>query len=128
MVRFLVCRYSCGVDGSSVGRVGVVEGLGSGSDGIRDYWADLNSRAGRIARAIRIDENGCAACGSQLDKNGPAHLERTGCENRKGTAAVRGTPLTDGHKHARAMRLVAKEILKDLWIEARRVQAEEKHA
>lgn len=31
--------------------------------------------------------------------------------------------ITDLHKHNRALRLVAKAILRDLWIEARRVRA-----
>ena len=39
----------------------------------------------------------------------------------KGKPAQPGTPLSDGHKHARALRNVAKEILKDLWREARRI-------
>lgn len=37
----------------------------------------------------------------------------------QGKPALAGSPLSDGHKHARAVRIVAKEILKDLWIEAR---------
>jgi hypothetical protein len=40
-----------------------------------------------------------------------------------GNPALAGSPLSDGHKHARALRAVAKEFLKDLWIEARRVQS-----
>ncbi len=39
----------------------------------------------------------------------------------KGTPAEPGTPLSDGHQHARAMRLVMKEILRDLWTEAKRL-------
>ena len=39
----------------------------------------------------------------------------------KGQPAEPGTPLSDGHKHARAMRLVMKEILRDLWTEAKRL-------
>lgn len=35
-------------------------------------------------------------------------------------SALQGAPLRDGHKHARAMRLVMKAVLKDLWIESRR--------
>jgi hypothetical protein len=37
----------------------------------------------------------------------------------KNKPALAGSPLSDGHKHARAVRITAKEILKDLWIEAR---------
>lgn len=36
-----------------------------------------------------------------------------------GKPALAGTPLSAGHQHARALRIVAKEILKDIWIEAR---------
>lgn len=36
-------------------------------------------------------------------------------------AALPGAPLRDGHKHARAMRLVMKAVLRDLWIESRRL-------
>lgn len=38
-----------------------------------------------------------------------------------GKAAPPGSPLNDGHRHARALRLVAKTFLRDLWEEARRV-------
>lgn len=37
---------------------------------------------------------------------------------QKGKPAEVGTPLRDGHKHARALRLVAKAVLKDMWIAA----------
>ena len=36
-----------------------------------------------------------------------------------GSPAPSGSALSDGHKHARALRLVAKQILKDMWTEAR---------
>lgn len=36
-----------------------------------------------------------------------------------GKPAQPGSPLSKGHQHARAMRLVAKAILKDLWLAAR---------
>lgn len=36
-----------------------------------------------------------------------------------GRPAEVGRPLSDGHKHARALRLVAKTVLKDLWLAAR---------
>lgn len=41
-----------------------------------------------------------------------------------GKPAEPGSPLSDGHKHARALRAVAKEILRDLWREARRIHGE----
>ena len=42
----------------------------------------------------------------------------------KGKPAPIGSPLSDGHKHARALRAVAKEVLRDLWREARRIHLE----
>lgn len=39
-----------------------------------------------------------------------------------GKPAQPGSDLSDGHKHARGLRLVAKAFLRDLWEEARRVQ------
>lgn len=38
-----------------------------------------------------------------------------------GKPAPAGSALSDGHKHARGLRAVAKAVLKDLWIEARRL-------
>ena len=42
-----------------------------------------------------------------------------------GKPAQPGTPLSLGHQHARALRKVAKEILRDLWLEARMVHTGE---
>lgn len=53
---------------------------------------------GREKYAEAVHAHACAPCG----------------------AAV-GAPLKDGHKHARAMRLVMKAVLKDLWIESKRL-------
>jgi hypothetical protein len=39
----------------------------------------------------------------------------------KGNPAQIDSPLNDGHQHARALRLVSKAILKDLWIEGKRL-------
>jgi hypothetical protein len=39
-----------------------------------------------------------------------------------GSPALAGSPLSDGHKHARALRAVAKIFLRELWAEGRRVQ------
>lgn len=39
----------------------------------------------------------------------------------KGKPAQIGTPWSDGHRHADAIRITAKEILKALWIESRRL-------
>ncbi len=39
----------------------------------------------------------------------------------RGKPAPAGSPLSLGHQHARALRLVAKAVLRDLWIESRRL-------
>lgn len=39
----------------------------------------------------------------------------------KGKPAQPGSALSEGHKHARALRAVAKEVLRDLWREAKRL-------
>lgn len=41
-----------------------------------------------------------------------------------GKPAKAGSSLSDGHKHARALRAVAKEVLKDLWIQARELHTQ----
>jgi hypothetical protein len=42
-----------------------------------------------------------------------------------GKPAQPGSPLSDGHKHARAVRYVAKTILKDIWIASRDIYEKE---
>lgn len=42
----------------------------------------------------------------------------------KGKPAQPGSPLSAGHQHARALRAVAKEVLRDLWREAKRLHEE----
>lgn len=42
-----------------------------------------------------------------------------------GKPALAGDPLSPGHQHGRALRKVAKEVLKDLWVEARRLRGDE---
>jgi len=53
-------------------------------------------------------------------------VHRTPCHRcgPSGKPAAVGTPLSLGHQHARAIRLGAKAMLKDLWTEARRLHAE----
>lgn len=58
------------------------------------------------ARAKHAEALHCHAC----ERCGP-----------RGAPAQPDSPLSDGHKHARAMRAVSKAILKDLWREARAI-------
>lgn len=60
-------------------------------------------RDARVKYAESVHPSVCVRCGP---KNKPAEV---------------GSPLSDGHKHARAIRITAKEILKDLWIEAKSI-------
>ncbi len=66
------------------------------------YRAVYDEARAKYADAVHADE--CKRCGPS------------------GKPAQPGSPLSDGHKHARALRLVAKTFLRDLWEEARRVQ------
>ncbi|MFJ4847568.1 hypothetical protein [Streptomyces sp. NPDC088733] len=59
--------------------------------------------AGRAKYADALHQTACRRCGPS------------------GKPAAVGTPLSAGHQHARAMRLVMKEILKDLWLESKRL-------
>lgn len=53
----------------------------------------------------------------------PAECVRCG---PKGKPAHPGSPLSPGHQHARAMRLMSKAILRDLWIESRALHEAQK--
>jgi len=55
----------------------------------------------------------------------PADCKRCG---PAGKPALAGTPLSAGHQHSRAMRLVMKELLKDLWIQARAIHGADEGA
>jgi hypothetical protein len=58
---------------------------------------------GRTKYADAVHQTPCKRCGPS------------------GKPAATGTPISAGHQHARAMRLVMKEILKDLWRESKRI-------
>lgn len=67
------------------------------------YRAVYDAARAKYAEAVHDGE--CTRCGP---RNAPARP---------------GSPLSEGHKHARALRAVAKEILRDLWREARAFHA-----
>ena len=66
--------------------------------------------AGRIKYADAIHAEECKRCGP------------------KGKPAQPGSPLSAGHQNARAIRLIAKAILRDLWTEAQRLHIEAQEA
>lgn len=45
-----------------------------------------------------------------------------------GKPALAGSPWSDAHRHADALRITGKEILRDLWLEAKRIHETEKSA
>jgi len=63
--------------------------------------------ATRAKYAEAVHSNECVRCGP------------------KGKPAQTGSPLSLGHQHARGLRAVAKEVLRDLWIEAKRLHTTE---
>lgn len=89
--------------------------------GQRANWStDAKTKAYLIAES-------CLKAGSYRDiyddhkARAAAAVHAADCAPCKAKA---GTPLTFGHQHARAMRAMSKAILKDLWIEARRIHSE----
>lgn len=60
----------------------------------------------RLVTKDRMHRNECIRCGPS------------------GSPAQPGSPLSKAHKHADALRVVSKEILKQMWIEARRLHQE----
>jgi ribosomal protein L37E len=76
-----------------------IKQVGKGSP----YRAVYDEARAKYADAVHADE--CRRCGPS------------------GSPAPAGSPLNDGHKHARAIRAVAKAFLRDLWIEARRIHS-----
>lgn len=84
----------------------------------------LTYDAGRAKYADAVHPVDCAQCGTCGTCGKPPGVSRvvhaeTGCTERKVIHSLAGTPLRDGHKHARALRLAAKAILRDLWLEAK---------
>ena len=63
----------------------------------------------------------CATCGRSLDLNQRLHTEAKGCTRRVILHAEIGSPLSDGHIDGRAIRVVMKLILRDLWAASRSV-------
>lgn len=65
-------------------------------------WRDLYD-ASRAKYADAVHPVDCVRCGP------------------KGKPALAGSPLSAGHQHARALRIMSKEILKEMWIESKRI-------
>jgi hypothetical protein len=59
--------------------------------------------------------------GARAKYDGAIHQAECKRCGPKGNPAQPGSPISAGHQHARAVRLVAKTVLKDLWREAKRL-------
>lgn len=93
--------------------------------GVKSNWNDkAKSRAFLMAQSCvkaasgRYREVYDAARTQYADAIHPLDCVRCG---PAGKPALAGSSLAPGHQHARALRRVAKEILRDLWLEARTV-------
>lgn len=71
------------------------------------HYADIY-RETKEHYAGAVHDRECAQCGTRKKDGSP------------GLPALPTTPLKDGHVHARALRAISKELLRDLWIEARK--------
>lgn len=111
---------------------GVIDGVApKRTRGVQSNWSEeARMRAWNIAgscvKAIANEENGWAAGKHRLVYEAAkakyaeaVHTKECVRCGPSGKPAQVGSPLSDGHKHARAMRIVAKEVLRDLWLASR---------
>lgn len=93
--------------------------------GERANWsAAAKMRAWNIAGSMLKAGNRDAYDKRKAHTEGLAHAGECVRCGPSGKPALPGTPWSDGHRHADALRIVSKEILKDLWREARRIHLE----
>lgn len=86
----------------------------------RAVYEETKAKSEGAIHAVECHRCGvCRACGGALDKNRTEHFERTGCKKRLVDAAPPGSLLSDGHRHARAVRVIAKAVLRDVFVAAR---------
>lgn len=79
-----------------------------------------------LKAAIHVDQCACSPLRKVYDATKVKYadaIHKAPCVRcgPAGKPAQAGSPLSDGHKHARAMRAMAKELLKELWREAHRI-------
>lgn len=88
--------------------------------GQKANWStDAKTRAYLIAEAMV--KNRASAYRALYDEGRERYADAVHAAPCAQCSALPGAPLKDGHKHARAMRLVSKEVLKDLWRESKRI-------
>jgi hypothetical protein len=93
--------------------------------GVRANWSPAAKMRAHLVAASCIKQRGGglrAVYDQARDKYAGA-VHATGCVRcgPRGSPAQPGSPLSDGHKHARGLRAVAKQVLLELWREARAI-------
>jgi hypothetical protein len=92
----------------------------------RDIYDDARAKYEESVHDHECAQCGiCVTCGNPPGASARAHQEDGGCVKRSLKPSPPGSALRLGHIHARALRLVKKAILQDLWLEAKRLDAEE---
>jgi hypothetical protein len=90
--------------------------------GERANWsADAKMRAWNVAGSMLKAGNREAYDKRKAATEGRLHAGECVRCGPSGKPAQPGTPWSDGHRHADALRVVSKEILKEIWREARRI-------
>lgn len=85
----------------------------------RDTYTTARTKYATATHATTCQQcSTCHNCHNPLTKTRKDHLNEHGCNDRRPEYAGPGTPLTAGHQHARALRIVAKTILKDIYLAA----------
>jgi hypothetical protein len=74
--------------------------------------------AGRAKYECALHGNECSGTDMVLPGVG---IRRVYCKTESGARAGLGDPLSPSHQHSRALRLVMRQILKDLWTESKRL-------
>jgi hypothetical protein len=118
-----------GSNGSSDQRPGDTQNLSVGVAASRSRGSKMNWSPDAKMRAHLVAVSIVKAGGPYrevYDKTRAKHADRVHLVDCKrcgpaGKPALIGSPLSDGHKHARALRVTAKEVLKDLWRESKRL-------
>ncbi|DAZ89916.1 Uncharacterised protein [Mycobacteroides abscessus subsp. abscessus] len=109
---------------------GVIDGAAPRRQrGVKSNWSDDARMRARLIAEKCVMQKPTAHYRQVYDRAREKYADATHAVtcNRcgpKGNPAVAGSPLSAGHQHARALRVVSKELLRDLWIESRRIHQE----
>ena len=132
----------CGAEVLNGVKKNAPHGCGGGAGGGVGRWQAKTNWSGQAKMRTFLCIEPCIKLDGKPDKNGRArakspyrtiyedakakaaeHLHTDVCARcgPKGKPAKVGSPWSDGHKHGHAMRIARKELLRDLWLEAKRI-------